>query len=183
MIFHGRYDPKCLKALHNTVHWKRRIRVTAIEGSNPREMTQGDATAAEAMRSATGFRPGLKSGRDVEEDKGKQAYAEWVASMAGGASTGSNAEAPEKKAKKTYVHWSEQADMADAAAAFRARDRTLRNFKPKKKVDNKVVCVKCVLHALGLCAACTRAKTDQRKYLRHLSVEEARVCTRRLTLH
>ena len=39
-MIYGGYDPKCLKALHNTVHWKRRIRVTAIEGSNPREMTQ-----------------------------------------------------------------------------------------------------------------------------------------------
>ena len=56
--------------------------------------------------------------------------------------------------------------------------RALSKFKPSKRMpdDKRVVCVKCILHALGLCEPCQGEVGVKipRKYLRHLSVDEAK---------
>ena len=68
--------------------------------------------------------------------------------------------------------------MADAASAFARAGRALSKFKPSKRMpdDKRVVCVKCILHALGLCEPCQGEVGVKipRKYLRHLSVDEAK---------
>ena len=83
----------------------------------------------------------------------------------------------EKDRASAYVHWSERPDMAEAAAAFSRAGKRLADLKPSKRLadDTRVVCVKCILHALKLCVPCQGEAGIKiaRKYLRHLSTDEA----------
>ncbi len=171
VIFHGGYDrTRVMEQLDNKVHWGRRIRVKPVEdaarsGGVDDTTSAGDAAAALKMRNAqSGFKPGLNRHlkRERQYDNGGDGRA--------GVES-----APAVRAKKARPgHWSEHPDMELAASSWARAGRQLSKFKPTKKMDNKVVCVKCVIHGLGLCTACVLADTDTRKYLRHLSVDEAR---------
>ena len=60
---------------------------------------------------------------------------------------------------------------------FASHNKELAKFRPSRKIDNKVVCVKCIFHGLGLCVPCEGevGVKIQRKYLRHASKEETLV--------
>ena len=75
------------------------------------------------------------------------------------------------------MHWADHKDLSDIKIKFQEHERELSKFRPSRKIENKVVCVKCIFHGLGMCIPCEGevGVKIQRKYLIHAAPEKVLV--------
>ena len=191
VIFNGQLNAKEARKLDRTTHFGRRLSVKVIgnpDANKHRKTLPTQLSMEEKLFAVYQERRKLQGTAEGEQIKPKWAEnptesttstssistTSNTTTTSSSSSFSTSSSSTEPKKKKAYVHWADHKDLMDIKNKFIENGKELAKFRPSRKIDNKVICVKCIFHGLDLCVQCEGeiGVKIQRKYLRHATKEE-----------